>query len=65
MEFKIVISPTGEEYISTDISSVRAKFINTYNRLAREGRIYNDTQLTADVLIYTPEYVLGYCQFEG
>lgn len=65
MEFKIIIPPTGEEYTSNDINSVRAFFMREYKKLARYGNIDRDTQLTADVLIYTPDYVLGYCQFEG
>lgn len=65
MEFKIVIPPTGEEYTSGDLNSVRAFFIGEYKKLARHGNIDRDTQLTADVLVYTPGYVLGYCQFEG
>lgn len=65
MKFKIVIPPTGEEYTSTDLNSVRAFFIREYEKLARHGNIDYDTQLTADVLVYTPDYVLGYCQFEG
>ena len=65
MEFKIVIPPTGEEYTSSDLNSVRAFFIGEYKKLARHGNIDRDTQLTADVLVYTPGYVLGFCQFEG
>lgn len=65
MEFKIVIPPTGEEYTSGDLNSVRAFFIREYKKLARHGDIGRDTQLTADVLVYTPSYVLGYCQYSG
>lgn len=65
MEFKIVIPPTGEEYTSSDLNSVRAFFIREYKKLARQGNIGRDTQLNADVLIYTPDYVLGHCQYSG
>lgn len=56
MRFRVVIPPTGEEYISTDINSVRAYFIRAYKQLAREHRIGRDTELCADVYIYTPKH---------
>lgn len=65
MEFKIVIPPTGEEYKANDINSVRAYFILAYKKLIREGKMTNETVRCADVLIYTPDYCLGYCQYEG
>ena len=65
MEFKIVIPPTGKEYMSTDLNSVRAAFVSIYKSLERNGKIDCDTQLTADVHVYTPDYVLGYCQYSG
>ena len=40
MEYKIVIPPTGEEYTSSDINSVRAFFIREYEKLARHGNIH-------------------------
>lgn len=56
MRFKVIIPPTGEEYISTDLNSVRAYFIRAYKQLAREHRIDMETELCADVYIYTPKH---------
>lgn len=65
MEFRIIIPPTGEEYKSSDLSSVRARFIHEYKRLEREHKLWRDSGLVADVYIYTPDYVLDYCQYTG
>lgn len=55
IEFKIIIPPTGDEYVNDDLGSVRAYFVWAYKRLEREGKINSDTDLSADVYVYTPD----------